>query len=226
MTDISTFSYMPRGKCHQVIDALSEQARAESTKRMIVKALYNAFHTYSPWSAEHSVRVGSHLHHFAEKLGFTVSDAAGIGLSACLHDIGKLAVPRSILNKPGALTDPERELVQVHTREGLNCLDDLKEADISTTKELVMYHHENFDGSGYPYQLAGEDQSPLVRMARIVDFYDAVRFGRPYRKGLSQRATLDLMEQNAALFSPKLLDVFKREIGSIDRISDDQGRTE
>lgn len=206
-------------KCHEIITALGSEARAHTNRVLISKSLYNAFRTYSPWSAEHSVRVGYHLKNFAETVGINTVDAASFGLCACLHDIGKLAVPRHILDKPDSLTSGERELIEIHATEGLNCLSDLSGASVNIAKEMILHHHENFDGSGYPDGLLSEDQSLLVRMIRIVDFYDAVHFDRPYRLGLSEFETIALMEKNARLFAPDLFHKFKRELRSIDKFS-------
>ena len=124
---------------------------------------------------------------------------------ALLHDIGKLAVPEYILNKPGKLTESEFAKMKIHTTVGG---DILKRVNFPyPVEDIVRYHHEKWDGTGYPKGLKGE-QIPLVaRIISVVDFYDATRCDRPYRKGMKREDSLGLLQKMAnSSFDPRVVD--------------------
>ena len=134
--------------------------------------------------------------------------------SACLHDVGKIRVPSSILNKPGGLTDTEFEIVKTHTLEGEKIIDKMikhtGEAEFLHNAKLVAaYHHERWDGTGYPYGLK-EDDIPLPgRIMAIIDVYDALVSERPYRKAKTHDEAVEVINnESGSHFDPKLVDAF------------------
>jgi diguanylate cyclase (GGDEF)-like protein/putative nucleotidyltransferase with HDIG domain len=138
---------------------------------------------------------------------------------ALLHDIGKLAVPEYILNKPGKLTEAEFAKMKIHPTVGG---DILKRVNFPyPVEDIVRYHHEKWDGSGYPKGLRAE-QIPLVaRIISVVDFYDATRCDRPYRKGMKREDSLNLLQKmSGSSFDPKVVDFFTDHVIEFDKLID------
>ena len=138
---------------------------------------------------------------------------------ALLHDIGKLAVPEYILNKPGKLTEAEFAKMKIHPTVGG---DILKRVNFPyPVEDIVRYHHEKWDGSGYPKGLKAE-QIPLVaRIISVVDFYDATRCDRPYRKGMKREDSLTLLQKmSGSSFDPKVVDLFTKHVIEFDQLID------
>ncbi len=138
---------------------------------------------------------------------------------ALLHDIGKLAVPEYILNKPGKLTESEFAKMKIHPTVGG---DILRRVNFPyPVEDIVRYHHEKWDGSGYPKGLK-HDGIPLVaRIISVVDFYDATRCDRPYRKGMKREDSLALLKNMAgSAFDPRLVETFVKHVEDFDRLID------
>lgn len=126
---------------------------------------------------------------------------------ALLHDIGKIGIPDSILKKRGSLTTIEREIMKDHPLLGYKLIEEfsfLKQASL-----VVLCHHEHFDGTGYPYGLAGEDIPLEARIFSLADTVDAITSDRPYRKGQSfESARLEIEKHSGSQFDPQLVEVF------------------
>src|SRR5687767_909244 len=160
---------------------------------------------------------------YATEMGklFNVSakELQALHAGALLHDIGKLAVPEYILNKPGKLTEAEFAKMKIHPTVGG---DILKRVNFPyPVEDIVRYHHEKWDGSGYPKGLRA-DQIPLVaRVISVVDFYDATRCDRPYRKGMKREDSLALLHKMAgSSFDPKVVDLFTKHVTEFDKLID------
>jgi putative nucleotidyltransferase with HDIG domain len=159
-----------------------------------------------PDLAVHHQRVAASAESFARDIGFSAKDTELLTIGARLHDLGKLSISEHILNKPARLTGTEFALVQQHTDIGRKLLAPLGlDPRIS---EIVYYHHENYDGSGYPEGLSGESIPILARMIRIWDSFDALTMDRPYHKGISANEALRLMRRESHLYDPVLLKNF------------------
>src|SRR5581483_1510123 len=145
------------------------------------------------------------------------SELRALVAGALLHDIGKLAVPEYILNKPGKLTEAEFAKMKIHPTVGG---DILKRVNFPyPVEDIVRYHHEKWDGSGYPRGLRAE-QIPLVaRIISVVDFYDATRCDRPYRKGMKREDSLSLLQKmSGSSFDPKVVDLFIKHVTEFDKL--------
>ncbi|MCA1574296.1 MAG: diguanylate cyclase [Acidobacteria bacterium] len=138
---------------------------------------------------------------------------------ALLHDIGKLAVPEYILNKPGKLTEAEFAKMKIHPTVGG---DILRRVNFPyPVEDIVRYHHEKWDGSGYPKGLKGEAIPLVARIISVVDFYDATRCDRPYRKGMKREDSLGLLRGMAgSAFDPRVVDKFIEHVEKFDRLID------
>ena len=147
------------------------------------------------------------------------SDLSALHAGALLHDIGKLAVPEYILNKPGKLTEAEFAKMKIHPTVGG---DILKRVNFPyPVEDIVRYHHEKWDGSGYPKGLKGEQIPLIARIISVVDFYDATRCDRPYRKGMKREDSLALLHNMiGTAFDPKVVKKFAEHVEEFDRMID------
>jgi diguanylate cyclase (GGDEF)-like protein/putative nucleotidyltransferase with HDIG domain len=136
---------------------------------------------------------------------------------ALLHDIGKLAVPEYILNKPGKLTEAEFAKMKIHPTVGG---DILKRVNFPyPVEDIVRYHHEKWDGSGYPKGLKAEMIPLVARIISVVDFYDATRCDRPYRKGMKREDSLTLLQKmSGSSFDPKVVELFTKHVIGFDQL--------
>ena len=141
--------------------------------------------------------------------------------SARLHDVGKIVIPDSILNKPGPLTKEEFQKMKTHASEGERIIDNaIKQTGdaefLRNAKLVTTYHHERWDGSGYSYRLKGTDIPLLGRIMAVVDVYDALASERPYRKALSHEdAVRIIMEDSGRHFDPAIAEVFYEIQGNL-----------
>jgi diguanylate cyclase (GGDEF)-like protein/putative nucleotidyltransferase with HDIG domain len=160
---------------------------------------------------------------YAKEMGklFNVSERElqALHAGALLHDIGKLAVPEYILNKPGKLTEAEFAKMKIHPTVGG---DILKRVNFPyPVEDIVRYHHEKWDGSGYPKGLKGEAIPLVARIISVVDFYDATRCDRPYRKGMKREESLALLRSMVGTaFDPNVVEIFSQHVEEFDRLID------
>ncbi len=155
----------------------------------------------------HSQRVMKLTLDLASKLGMDEGELVKVRRGALLHDIGKMGIPDSILLKPGPLTDEEWIIMKKHPEYAFQMLKDV--AYLKTSIEIPHYHHEHWDGSGYPKGLRG-DQIPLsARIFSVIDVWDALISERPYRKAWSTKKTLTYISENSGKqFDPKVVSLF------------------
>ncbi len=159
-----------------------------------------------PHGKGHSHQVGKLSSAFGKKVGLTSTRLEILEFTAQIHDIGKIAINEFIVNKPGRFTEAEYLMIQHHAQLGANLIETLELDPLIPF--VILHHHENFDGSGYPHKLKGE-QIPLeARIIRITDTYDALTSNRGYRSAYTHRKALAIMEQEHELFDPQLLEVF------------------
>ncbi|MGI8785782.1 MAG: HD-GYP domain-containing protein [Acidobacteriota bacterium] len=156
---------------------------------------------------DHSLRVQTYAVHLARQLNFTQAKLEDLALGAFLHDIGKIGVSASILFKPGPLTlEEQREMMQ-HPEIGYKMLRGLKFAERAA--EMILYHHENYDGSGYPDGLSGTQIPLAARIVALSDSYDAMTSHRPYRdKRTPRQARQQIQEMSGSQFDPCLVEAF------------------
>jgi diguanylate cyclase (GGDEF)-like protein/putative nucleotidyltransferase with HDIG domain len=154
-------------------------------------------------------------------LNVSEKELRALHAGALLHDIGKLAVPEYILNKPGKLTEAEFAKMKIHPTVGG---DILKRVNFPyPVEDIVRYHHEKWDGSGYPKGLKGEAIPLIARIISVVDFYDATRCDRPYRKGMKREESLALLRSMVgSAFDPKVVETFIKHVEAFDRLIDSQ----
>lgn len=170
----------------------------------------------SRFTATHSSGVAESARALAEKIGFSDRECAHMHIAGCLHDLGKLAVPTEILEKPGPLDETEWAIMHKHTYFTHHVLRSLR--GFETIRQWGAYHHEHPDGSGYPFHIQGSDLPLGSRIMAVADTFTAVTEDRPYRKGMTADEVLALLDKMAA--SQKLdggiVSMLKRHHAEID----------
>jgi putative nucleotidyltransferase with HDIG domain len=145
----------------------------------------------SPFTAEHSLGVARLARFVAERMGVSPEHCNRLEIAGLLHDLGKLRVPDEILDKPGALNERERKVMNAHSFETFQILRHIKGFEEIT--RWAAYHHEEPGGSGYPFHLNAEELPLEARILRVADIFQAMVQNRPYRAGLSTDSVLDFM---------------------------------
>ena len=159
-----------------------------------------------PYTNGHSKRVAVYTQRIAEEFGYSGDELDRIYYVALLHDSGKIGVPDNILGKPGKLTDEEFEIIKSHTVLGGNILSHFK--SLKGAGEGALYHHERYDGKGYPEGKAGEEIPFIARMICVADSYDAMNTDRVYRKKLTKEQIISEIEKNKGKqFDPVVAEV-------------------
>ncbi|MCX7642942.1 MAG: HD domain-containing protein [Armatimonadetes bacterium] len=191
-----------------VLESAFLYQRLQETFRGVVRAMAVAVDAKSRWTAGHSIRVTRYAVELAHAIGLPESEAEKVNLSGLLHDLGKIGVPDTILDKPGKLDGDEWEVMKQHPIIGYEMLKDIWQFR-GTILDGVLYHHERVDGKGYPFGLKG-DEIPLVgRLLAIADGYDAMTSDRPYRAGMPKERALEvLMECAGTQWDKELVKVF------------------
>ena len=199
-----------------------QQSALSRTRDAVVLGLTRMAASRDDGTEGHLERVGT--------LAEIISDAAGsrpefrtvitphfvrlIRFSATLHDIGKVGIEDAILQKPGSLTDDERKRMQRHTRISSSCLKEVEaclgDSDfLQMAHEIALFHHERWDGSGYPTGLSGEQIPLAARIVSIVDVYDALAAKRPYKEAYEHDRCVSIITAGrGSQFDPRLIDIF------------------
>ncbi len=172
-----------------------------------VTALANAIEIRDPYTHGHTDRVKVIARAIGAKMGWDDQRLATLWVGCTLHDIGKIGVPDSILSKPGPLTPDEFAVMKTHPEIGAKIIEGVP--FLKAAIPYVYYHHERYDGSGYPTGAAGEDIPIEGRLLAIVDAFDAITSDRPYRRGQSIAAACEELRIFSGIqFDPMILDVF------------------
>jgi diguanylate cyclase (GGDEF)-like protein len=174
-------------------------------------SLAQAVDARDTYTHSHSERVGEYAARVAMRIGLDPEHVELTRLAGQLHDLGKLAVPEEILRKPGALTDSEWLVLERHPQIGFRMLDSL---GVDPVADLVLHHHERWDGAGYPDRLAGEQIPIGARIIFVADAYDAMTTDRSYRTKKSREAALAELRRCAGTqFDPGVVAAFTEELG-------------
>ncbi len=173
----------------------------------IISTIASMIEAKDSYTKGHSVRVAEYSALIAKALGWKEEDVQNLKYIALLHDIGKVGIPDNVLNKPGKLTDTEFNIIKSHTTIGGDILKDIK--TIADVDSGAKYHHERYDGKGYPCGLVGEHIPTVARIICIADAYDAMRSKRVYRDSLSiDIIRNELVNGKGKQFDPEFVDVF------------------
>ena len=186
------------------------------------QAIANMVESYDDDTGTHVKRIEQYTALMVSKIPISEENpqehVASIPFASILHDIGKLMIPKEILTKPGRLNDEETVIIKTHAKLGGEVL---KKANISfkgifdkdsylkTASDIAMYHHEKWNGNGYPEGLKGHEIPKSARIVAIVDVYDALRSRRVYKEGFTHEESVEIiMREKGKSFDPELVDIF------------------
>jgi response regulator RpfG family c-di-GMP phosphodiesterase len=148
-----------------------------------------------PYSWEHSLRVAAISRKIGLRQGLSSEELEVLEMGCLIHDIGKIAIPDDVLLKPGRFNNIDRQIMNMHPTIGAKYLAFRYPDDRIT--EIVLYHHERLDGSGYPAGLKGDDISPMVRIVSVADIYEALIAKRPYKSSISSTQAIEILKDEA-----------------------------
>jgi len=188
--------------------------------RQLLENMADAVDLRDAYTGGHSRRVTEYCAVILKELDHNGPEVALIEAAARVHDIGKIGIPDAVLNKPGRLTDEERAIMEEHPAHGATLLK--RYADFARGVEIVLHHHESWDGTGYPHGRAGADIPFGARVIAVADSYDAMTSDRPYRRGMPvEKARAILREGRGQQWDAAIVDAFLR--GSAVTIAPEQG---
>lgn len=171
-------------------------------------SLLSELRDFSSWVYRHSVDVALISHIFASNLGYDEYTKQELCIGALLHDVGKLMIPKGIIQKPGKLDTREMKIMQQHSVLGYNLITNL---DIPNgSKTIVLQHHERLDGSGYPFGLFKESISGSTKIVMVVDALDAMTTRRPYGSTLTVNDAMANIKRDGAKYSEDVLFILER----------------
>ena len=155
----------------------------------------------------HSKRVAKYAKELARRMGFTESECNRVYYIGLMHDCGKIGIPDAILNKPDKLTEEEFEIIKTHTTQGNKILEEF--TSIEGIKEGALYHHERYDGAGYPEGLKGDAIPLIARIICVADSFDVMNSERCYQQKMTKEDIVEQLKLNKGKqFDPKLVDIF------------------
>jgi len=187
-----------------------EKVKVEESFDDTIEVLVSALDAKDPYTRLHSERVAAIVKSIAERMGFDEHDVKRITYAARIHDIGKVAIPDSILLKPSKLTEEEFELIKTHPQKGLEVLSPMKHRLSKEVQGVILHHHERWDGSGYPAQLKGEAIPLWARIVALADAYEAMTAGRAYSPAKTpQEALNEIIVQAGRQFDPQVVKHFE-----------------
>lgn len=211
-----------RNRC-QIYDAsveknLERNSFKRTTQEMLLNSVYlmaAAIDAKDTYADKHSESVTRYALLLADRLKLPEKEKYTLQVGAMLHDCGKICIPDDIMNEPGFLTEKDWEIIKNHTVMGSNIIRYiLKTPEIES---CFRYHHERWDGKGYPEGLAGESIPFFARIISIADAYHAMTSDRPYRKRLTQQEAFEQLRKNSGTqFDPELVDVFITGVSDIE----------
>ncbi len=208
------FTEVRMGKAMEVDQVLPfvEEVSASVQRNSVALVSLARLKTKDDYTFMHSVSVCALMVALSRQIGLGEEETRQAGVAGMLHDIGKMAIPLDILNKPGSLTDNEFAVVRRHPEQGFAMLSECKGLG-EVPLDVCLHHHEKMDGSGYPKGLSGEQITRMARMGAICDVYDAITSTRAYKQAWDPSASIQRMSQWKGSFDPDLFQSFVRCIG-------------
>ena len=196
-----------RNKCKRrwliIVKSNKDQCIINSSISNLQKTLYES----TPETSEHCNRIEQLALKFAQKIGLPNSDTERLLLFAPLHDIGKITIPKCILGKPERLNENEWEIMKSHSFTGYEITN--SDPELKSISNLILSHHERWDGKGYPQRLKKQEIPFLSRIITVIDSYDAMLDNRPYKKPLSKAEAIKELKNNSGTqFDPDVVGDF------------------
>ena len=193
-------------------EAVARKTREnESLSLHVVQTLAEAIDAKDRYTNGHSSRVAAYSREIARRYGYTVKHQEEIYMMGLLHDVGKIGIPNAVINKPGKLTETEYDLIKSHPDMGSRIL--AKITEIPKLSVGARWHHEWYDGTGYPDGLAGKDILEEARMIAVADAYDAMTSRRSYRDVFTQEAVIrEIKDGMGTQFDPVFAEIMLQMI--------------
>ncbi|MCS7311440.1 MAG: HD domain-containing protein [Acidobacteria bacterium] len=184
--------------------------KAEENRRLFydsIKMLAAAIDAKDPYTRGHSERVSRYARTIAQFMDFSDEEIEKVYLAGLLHDVGKIGIQDRILQKPAALTDEEYEIMKTHPERGYKIMKEIKQ--LADVVPGMRYHHENWDGTGYPFGLKGEQIPLIARIIAVADTFDAMTTDRPYQRRMpAEKAVERIVMLSGRRFDPKVVQAF------------------
>jgi putative nucleotidyltransferase with HDIG domain len=188
-------------------ELIKEHAKTKEAYFQIMASLVNALEARDTYTEGHSERVARYALRLAQELGWPQAEMEKLKKAALLHDLGKIGIPDRILHKRDKLTDEEFDIIKQHEIIGVKIIEPLK--DLQDILPWILYHHERWDGTGYPHGIGADKIPEAAQILSLADVYDALTTGRDYKVAFSTDvAVAELLKDKGARFSPRLTDVF------------------
>jgi putative nucleotidyltransferase with HDIG domain len=186
----------------EIKESLNQTKR---TFEQTVAALSQLVEVRDPYTSGHQKKVADIATAIAKDLGLKKDTVEAIRLAALIHDIGKIAIPASILSKPGKLTDIERDMIETHPKIGYEIV---KEIDFPyPIAKIILQHHEKIDGSGYPNGLKGKDIMQEAKIIVVADVFEAMSSHRPYREANTLKESFnEILKNSGVLYDADVVD--------------------
>ena len=202
-----TFEHM-REKLRLNIQKLQEAWLKEKKAHLeSILTLSRAIEIRDPYTRGHIEKVSEYAVLLAEKMKLSKNEIENLKYGCILHDLGKLDVNIDILSKSSSLTTEERDKIRLHTEYGAEIIKGIE--FLESAREIILYHHERYDGKGYPYKLKGDKIPLMARIVTLIDAFDAMSSDRPYRKKLgAEEAFSVIAKESGKQFDPELCELF------------------
>lgn len=201
------FNEMATTMHDHVLQIVKTNEKLHDTYLEIIQGLITAIEVKDPYTKGHSYRVMRYSELIAKKMRYSSTNLEMIKMAALLHDIGKIGVPETILNKPGRLTSEEYEIVKAHPDYGYKILSNIE--GFNRVKDIIRFHHERIDGKGYPCGMKDIVIPLESRIIAVADTFDAITSDRAYRKGMSvQEALTELQRVKGVQLDAQIVDLY------------------
>ena len=196
-------------------EVVRKTKEVEGLSLHVVHTLADAIDAKDAYTKGHSGRVADYAREIAKRYGYSYERQEEIYMMGLLHDVGKIGVPDAVINKPGKLTDEEFEKIKTHPKRGAQILENIEE--MPKLAIGARWHHERFDGRGYPDGLSGEDIPEEARIIAVADAYDAMTSNRSYRGLIPQEVVKEELEKGSGsqfdpTFAAILLDIIAEDV--------------
>lgn len=221
-------------KEHLEVTVADQMQQLNARNTNLIDFIGSVVESRSVESGDHVRRVKAYTKIMAEEMqkcypeyGITENDIKVIARASALHDLGKIAIPDNILLKPGKFTPEEFEVMKTHSMEGAKLVEQMEnmwdEEYQKVSYEICRYHHERYDGKGYPDGLKGDEIPISAQLVSIADVYDALVSKRCYKDPFTKSKAFEMITSGeCGQFSPKLIDCFERRIADFEEIADKQ----
>jgi putative nucleotidyltransferase with HDIG domain len=194
-------------RTYTVRDLRLENAQLITRYNAMIEGLSRALELRDLETVGHTRRVSTWTMRLIEHMPMSPEEREAVKQGALLHDIGKLGIPDAILLKPGSLTPQERRVMEQHVVYGYNILAPVTQ--MRHTLDITLYHHERWDGKGYPHALTREQIPIMARLFAVVDVFDALTSDRPYRTAWSHSQAIEYLRQESGRqFDPEVVELF------------------